>query len=851
MTDPALLETAIAFHQYGVTVLPVKADGTKAPGLQTWKQYQATPPSIEDIVGWWTNGTTDGVGILTGATSGNLEMVEFEGRAVAEGILADIDRLADDNGLTELIGRIIDGYCETTPSGGIHLLYRISDGVALRNTKLARRPATPDELAAKPAEKVKVLAETRGEGGFVVVAPSAGRTHPTGKAWTLTTGGPDTIANITTDERDMLWALIRMVDTEPPRDGQDDTGPIVGGATSGLRPGDDYNQRADWHDILTPHGWTRGWRMGSGYAWRRPGKDTPGISATTGQSTDGQDRLYVFTSSTTLPTEVPLSKFWVHAHYQHGGDLSAAARALRAEGYGDEPTQPVTYHDPRDPFADAPSHPLDGVNTAAAQAIGERMSAAIDTVLEQAGIDPRTIDPSPTAPSIGTLAKSEDGHSQALIAEYGHLIRYCHEQGRWYTWTGWKWEPQSAGGGIVREFAKAVARQYPDGDGWLTHKKKSLSNGGITACLALTATDHRIVVSIDDLDAHPWELNTPAGIIDLVTGQLGPARPDRLHTQTTAIAPDFHADITPWLAFLNTTFQGDQSMIDFIQRLLGYGLVGAVREAILPVFYGEGANGKTVLLETVQEILGDYATVAPQKFLVQGPNQHATEVAALAGKRFVIASETNEGERFDEAKVKILTGGDRIKARFMRQDEFTFRPSHLLVMMTNHRPEVDSGGTSFWRRLREVPFDNQIPEGKRDYGLRERLVAENGPAIMAWLARGAALYAHSGLAEPAGVKRATRTYEEASDSVARFADDCLLIGGGELVKVKTTVLRETYEQWCREEGAKAVSAKSLTQSLMKRYGVGKSRDMAARFYTNVSLIGNPETTHDRDPFKDS
>jgi P4 family phage/plasmid primase-like protien len=447
-----------------------------------------------------------------------------------------------------------------------------------------------------------------------------------------------------------------------------------------------------------------------------------------------------------------------------------------------------------------------------------------------------------------TLAKSEDGHSQALIAEWGAFLRYCPQMGRWLHWDGYRWHRQPAGGGIAREYAKAIARLYPDD--WATHKKRSLSASGTSACLTLTETDHRIAVDIDNLDAHPWELNTPGGIINLRTGQLRPPDPIALHTRSTRIAPDPDADQTPWLEFLATTFQGDQAIIGYIRRLMGYACVGEVREAILPVFYGQGANGKTVLLETVQAVLGDYATVAPQKFLVQGPGQHATEIAAIAGARLVIASETNEGERFDEAKVKILTGGDRIKARFMRQDEFTFSPSHLLVMMTNHRPEVGSGGTSFWRRLREIPFGHVVPEDARDPELTQRLTDRHGPAIMAWLAQGAAEYARDGLREPDGVKVATQAYEASTDTVARFVDDMVILGGGEAVKVNSSEVREAYETWCRTEGETPVAAKTLTTQLMGKYGIGRHKgSKGTRFLTGMTMVGS--ATQDEPPTRDT
>lgn len=798
-----LLGTALAFHAAGIVALPVRTDGSKAPGLSSWRAYQQTPPTVDELLGWFGGTTTDGIGVLTGAISGNLEMVELEGRAVTAGALDELERLADDNGIAELWTRIREGYCESTPSGGIHLLYRVTGGEVRRNTKLARD------------EDRQVLAESRGEGGFVVVAPSFGRSHPSGVAWQLHAGGIEQIAEITADERDLLWAVISMLDRAPVREAYTPSLPL--GSSDGTRPGDDYDARTTWAEILEPRGWTACRRMGKGHAWTRPGKSI-GISATTGQSADGVDRLYVFSSSTEFEPERPYSKFAAYTLLEHGGDYSAAARALAAAGYGTQPQQAIT----------APPPPV--------QEDVQDVHPQETTVTDTPGVMTAVaVDEQPAS----TLARSEDGHSQALIAEYGGELRYCPEMGRWLHWDGFRWHRQPGGGGIAREFAKVIARGYPDEGGWATHKKRSLSASGISACLALTETDYRITVPIDALDARPWELNTPGGIVNLRTGELRPADPRSLHTRSTMCAPDFEADTTAWQTFLDTTFQGDVELIGFIQRLMGYACVGAVREAILPVFYGQGANGKTVLLETVQSVLGDYATVAPQKFLVQGPSQHATEIAALAGARLVIASETNEGERFDEAKVKLLTGGDRIKARFMRQDEFTFTPSHLLVMMTNHRPEVGSGGTSFWRRVREVPFAHIVPEEQRDPELKERLVEEHGPAIMAWLAQGAALYARDGLREPDRVRVATQAYEASTDTVARFVEDMLILGGGEAVKVNSAQVREAYESWCSAEGERPVSAKALTTQLCAKWPITKVKgSRGVRYLAGLTLASS-------------
>ena len=327
MTD--MLAAALAFHDGGFCVVPARPDGTKAPAGK-WQQYQQSRPSRDVVAGWLHNGTYDGFGVICGTVSGNLEMLELEGRAVAEGLLTRLFDLATNSGLGDLWRRVTNGYTERTPSGGIHVLYRV-DGPAKPNTKLARRPATTDELADAPKEKIKVLAETRGEGGFVVVAPSGGRTHPTGQPWTMRAGGPATIATVTADERDSLHALAAALDQMP----EPEPAPSPRGqrerTSDDLTPGDDYNKRADWAELLQPRGWTRIHQAGPVTYWRRPEKRI-GISATTGRN-DG-DNLYVFSTSTEFEAEKPYSKFSAYTLLEHAGDYSAAARHLAGRGYG-------------------------------------------------------------------------------------------------------------------------------------------------------------------------------------------------------------------------------------------------------------------------------------------------------------------------------------------------------------------------------------------------------------------------------------------------------------------------------------------------------------------------------------
>lgn len=331
-----LTETARAWYEHGATPLPVWPDGQKRPRVEAWKHWQKTRPSPDQLARIF-GVDHDGIGVVTGAISGNLEMLEIEGRAVAEGTLTRLAQAFADHGREDLWTTITSGYSEITPSGGMHWYYR-TPGPALSTRPLARRPATPDELERDP-NRYRVLIETRAEGGFSVTAPSGGRTHPTGKPYVAIAGSPRSIPTISDDDRDFVHDMCRLLDQVPaPTPAPSTPRPLPRATPSdddSLRPGDDFNRRADWADIIGTHGWVVKERSGHTTYWTRPGKDTrDGVSATTGHSDDGEDRLYVFSTSTDFDPEVPYSKFSAYALLEHGGDHSAAARALREKGYG-------------------------------------------------------------------------------------------------------------------------------------------------------------------------------------------------------------------------------------------------------------------------------------------------------------------------------------------------------------------------------------------------------------------------------------------------------------------------------------------------------------------------------------
>lgn len=828
---PDTQAAALALHASGCSVVAVRADGSKRP-LGDWKRAQTERATEEQVRALFAH-NPPGVGVICGAISGGLEMLELEGRAVDEGVLDELVEILTGSGLAELWQRIVTGWLERSPSGGLHLHYRVEGG-APGNTKLANRLAREDELTeaerdllAKHPHKriIRGLIETRGEGGFVVTAPSHGTVHPSGKPYQLLAGGPATMPTITADEHRDLHTVCRMLDTVPADEAPAAPSPMAPpqdqansflfsnggqGEAGGLTPGDDFEQRVDWPEILQPHGWRHLFTSGQTLYWQRPGKDGREPSATTGRAMD-RNRLFVFTTSTEFKAEKPYTKFGAYALLNHGGDHKAAAGELRRRGFGDRPAEPVRH------LNAVPSQPqpmTDG-------------TAALNLAPEPEPTE--VIDPGP-----GTYTRSDDGNALRLVDLHEQEIRYVPQRGKWLRWDGHRWEWDDAG--RVREMARAIARAIPDEKSEAKHRARSLSASGIAAMVSMAQTDPRAVALMDRLDAKPLHLNTPGGIVDLTTGKTTPCNPAELHTRSTSVAPDATAATPRWKQFLADTFGESTEIADFVQRLAGYSASGDTRFHILPFLNGPGGNGKSVFLDVLRIILGDYAASAPNTFLMAGQQQHETEVARLQGLRLVIVSEVNQDARFDEAKMKLTTGGDALTARFMRQDHFTFEPTHHLWLMGNHLPAVKAGGDSFWRRLRLIPFTRSVPPERKIEGLARILADQEGPGILAWMVAGAVDVFAKGLREPAAVMAFTETYAEEEDSLARFMGDCCHLGGGVHVTINTSKLRSAYDDWCRAEGELPLKPQVFGRELRARFGIEQKRSNGRRLYLGVSLL---------------
>ncbi len=319
ITNQSILARALEFYLEGIVPLPVNRHRQKAPAVSSWTQYQTQMPTKELIIEWFSK--ADGVGVLCGQISGNLLMIELEGRAATLQTIDLLTHRAKENNIIDIFEKLNNGYVERSPSGGLHWLLR-SEGMVPGNEKFARRV---DENGV-----ISVLAESRGSGGFVVTAPTPGICHPTGNGWNIIRGNPKTIPTFTEDEVDALRELFISLDEMPKEQYRE---PITRMRTEGqMLPGDDFNARATWDEILIPDGWTKLHTDSMGKTdWRRPGKDY-GISATTNYQ--GNDLFHIFTSSVALDSDRSYNKFAYVALTKFGGDFQACANALRQQGYG-------------------------------------------------------------------------------------------------------------------------------------------------------------------------------------------------------------------------------------------------------------------------------------------------------------------------------------------------------------------------------------------------------------------------------------------------------------------------------------------------------------------------------------
>lgn len=454
----------------------------------------------------------------------------------------------------------------------------------------------------------------------------------------------------------------------------------------------------------------------------------------------------------------------------------------------------------------------------------------------------KAMDSKPTdLPQINIVGKrafygyDDTGNAQRFRDEFRGDVYYCPDFGKWtyYDSAKNKWCVDDL---IVvkRMFDKVIENmayeQASDPDALQKHIKATRAS--TKKRNALVEAQHLMPVKNYMFDTYEELFNLKNGYIDLTSNTFCQPDKNKLFMQVAGVDFNPDAKCDKWLKFLDEIFLGDQELIDYIQKVLGYSLSGNITEQIMLVFFGTGQNGKSIFTEVLRELLGDYsANMDIKSLMVRGNNAGSSDIARLKGKRFVSTSENNEGSRLDEGLVKQLTGGDVITARHLYQSEIEFTPQCTICMTTNHKPIIRGTDDGIWRRIVLIPFRYKVPQDKIDRKLKQKLLDEL-PGIFNWMLEGNRKYRQEGLELPEVCKRETEEYKLEMDPIARFIDERCVVGNNNIT-IKASDLYLNYKSWAEVNNEYVMNSTRFGREISKRFYKEKQR--TGIFYIGIGI----------------
>jgi putative DNA primase/helicase len=428
---------------------------------------------------------------------------------------------------------------------------------------------------------------------------------------------------------------------------------------------------------------------------------------------------------------------------------------------------------------------------------------------------------------------TEDSAAQEFVDLYERELRYDHTVKKWYRWTGdyWCCDDKALAFHYAREQARKLAREQDARARYITSKVSFAAS-----VEKFARADPRMAVTKDYWDPDRYLLGTPGGTVDLLTGELRSAAPKDLITRQTAVAPADTANCPNFMQFLRQATNGDEDLIRFLQQFGGYCLTGDTKEQALIFIHGDGGNGKGVLQRVLGNIMGTYtATAAMDTFMASNFDKHSTDLASLAHARLVMAGETEEGRAWAEAKIKQITGGDKIKARFMRKDNFEFLPEFKLFLIGNNQPNLKQVNNAVRRRFNIVPFIYKPVQ--IDFDLEEKKLKPEWPGILRWFIDGCLMWQQTALQRPQVVIDANEEYFGEQDLLQQWIDECCDLRA--TIWDTSQNLFSSWSDWMTERGENPRSQKSLTQSLKKRPGISKSDARTTRGLKGIRVKPEP------------
>jgi putative DNA primase/helicase len=408
---------------------------------------------------------------------------------------------------------------------------------------------------------------------------------------------------------------------------------------------------------------------------------------------------------------------------------------------------------------------------------------------------------------------THSGNAERMVAKYGSDFRWLQDADEFRTWNGEVWEPSRGGDGKLLALTKEVARS-------IANKKWALASESQShrlAMIRLSKGEHKVFSNRDEFDQKPMLLNVRNGTVDLEIQELRQFQRGDFLTYKSPVSFDPYADCPQFDEFMNFTFASDADLIHFMDKAMGYSLTGDASEQCLFMCNGPGANGKSVLLQLLENLLGPHFAVAAklETFIeTRGFNNTEYEFTSFAGKRLVTTIEPKASGRFNEELLKRVTGGDLLKARPIYGHPFSFRPTFKLWMAMNTQPRITGTDAGIWRRVRNIPFTQTVPEARRIKDFAQKMLREEGSGILNRLLRGIGAWMEEGLKPPTIVEQATAAYRAQQDTFGRFVTDRCVVHPN--AKVQCGTLYESYKTWAEGQKEHVLTAVAISRELDSR-----------------------------------
>lgn len=440
---------------------------------------------------------------------------------------------------------------------------------------------------------------------------------------------------------------------------------------------------------------------------------------------------------------------------------------------------------------------------------------------------------------------NDSGNAQRMVDRYQGYLKYNFENKMWRIWNGKFWQNDITK--QVKSYAEVIINEMKvqafqaedeyDRKQKMKNVQKAFSSNGKEAMLKEAQHLEGIPCVNNDFDNHDFMLNCENGVIDLTSGKLLEHKKEYMMSKYTPIVYDDSEEPKQWLRFLDQIFLGDQELVHFIQKAVGYTLTGSIREQSLFILYGDGSNGKTVFLDIISRLLGEYAVNAQVESILERKNgsNYTSDLARLKGARFVTTGENNEGSKLNEGLIKQLTGGEQITARFLYGTEFEFYPNFKLWLATNHKPIIRGTDTGIWRRIMAIPFRYKVAEKDRDKNLIFKLEQEL-PQILAWAVKGCLMWQKEQLEPPTAIRESTAEYKNEMDIISSFIEECCSI---EEWETNANALYAEYEQWAKSSNEYVMSKTKFGRELAKKFE--KERKSYGVVYKGIRLLKDSPT----------